>query len=132
MATPPAGPREYNEEVSVLQGGAQKNPQFRMGGGGAQKKPQKPARKKTPIFGVDGFPGAEKGAAGRHGGSARKKKPKNRRVKKTPKTGAQKNPQNPFWLCFVNNGEIGGFFARHPVLGVFLRATLYSNAYWTE
>ena len=45
------------------------------------------ARKKTPIFDVDGFPGGNKGAAGRHGGSARKKNPKNRRAKKT---------QNPF------------------------------------
>ena len=43
------------------------------------------ARKKTPIFDVDGFPGGKKGAAGRHGGSARKKNPKNRRAKKTPK-----------------------------------------------
>ena len=57
-----------------------------MGGGGAQKKTQKPARKKNPIFDVDGFPGGEKGAAGRHGGSARKKNPKNRRVKKPPKS----------------------------------------------
>ena len=70
----------------VIQGGARKNPQFRMRGGGAEKKTQKPGRKKTPIFGVDGFAGAEKGAAGRHGGSARKKNPKNRRVKKPPKS----------------------------------------------
>ena len=68
-----------------MQGGAQKNSQFRTGGGGAQKNPQKPARKKTPIFDVDGFPGGKKGAAGRHGGSARKKNPKNRRAKKNPK-----------------------------------------------